>query len=227
VDKSLQNVIKHDQFVETVGSATSFVSSHRKQVAIYIIAALVLAAAGYFGWSYFNEAKRERQIAFSAAVGVAADSTARNDEAVKKIREGFEGVIKKFPGSYEANMSSYLLAIVEMENGDATKAEQMLKDCLKLDRETATLAKFALAEYYAGLGKADEAEKLYREVIASPTGLLPKEQSTLQLARLLIKSKPEEARKLLEPLRSERSPISSPALELLGTLPAAPAEAKK
>jgi predicted Zn-dependent protease len=119
-------------------------------------------------------------------------------------------------------MSKYLLAAFEMEQGDAAKAEKSLRELLSADKETSNLAKYTLAEYSFGVGKADEAEKLYRELLAAPSAMVPKEQSTLQLARLIAKSKPEEARKLLEPLRSARTPISSPALEILGTLPPAP-----
>ena len=38
---------------------------------------------------------------------------------------------------------------------------------------------------------------------------------------IIAKTKPEEARKLLEPLRTARAPISTPAIEVLGGLPAA------
>ena len=61
-----------------------------------------------------------------------------------------------------------------------------------------------------------------RGLLADPSFMVPKEQSTKQLARYLAKAKPEEARKLLEPLRTARAPISSPAIEVLGTLPSAP-----
>jgi hypothetical protein len=90
------------------------------------------------------------------------------------------------------------------------------------DKEPASLAKYTMAEILEGQGKTAEAEALLRELVASPTYMMPVEQATLQLARVIAKSKPEEARKLLEPLRTARTPISTPAIELLGTLPAAP-----
>ncbi len=227
MDKALQNVIKHDQFVESVEGAAGYVSSHRKQVFLYAGGALAALALGYFGWTYYSAQKLERQMTLGSAVGLASETESRNAETIKKVSAAFEGVTTKYPGTNEANLSKYMLAAMEMEQGDPAKAEKALRELLASDKETASLAKYTLAEYTAGLGKADEAEKLYRELIASPSLMVPKEQATLQLARLIMKTKPEETRKLLEPLRSARTPISSPALEILGTLPAVPATPAK
>ena len=51
--------------------------------------------------------------------------------------------------------------------------------------------------------------------IAKPTVLVSKEHATIVLARLLAPSRPAEARKLLEPLRTARSVISRAALTAL------------
>jgi DNA-directed RNA polymerase subunit F len=48
-----------------------------------------------------------------------------------------------------------------------------------------------------------------------------KEQAQIALAQVLAKANPQEARKLLEPLRSERAAISRNALTLLAELPPA------
>jgi predicted negative regulator of RcsB-dependent stress response len=228
VDKSLQNVIKHDQVLETVESASEYVSSHRKQVLIYAGGALFVAALGYFGWTYMQAQKHERQLALGAAVGLTAETTERTNDTIKKLSAEYQKVIDKYPGSNEANLAKYVLSTFELEQGDAAKGEKMMRESLNADKETASLAKYSLADLEFGRGKTAEAEKLLRELVASPTYLVPKEQATLQLARVIAKSKPEEARKLLEPLRAARSPISTPAIEILGTLPpASPAPAKK
>jgi hypothetical protein len=46
-----------------------------------------------------------------------------------------------------------------------------------------------------------------------------KEQAAVALARAIAVSKPAEARKLLEPLRTERPAISQLAITLLSELP--------
>lgn len=222
MDKSLQNVIKHDQVLESVEHASEYVSSHRKQVFIYAGVAVVLAALGYFGWTYFQAQKKERQLALGAAVGMTAETTNRTNDTIQKLSAEYQKVIDKYPGTDEANLAKFIQGTFELEQGDAAKGEKIIRESMSADRETASLAKFAVADIEFGRGKVDEAEKLLRELVASPTYMLPKEQATLQLARVIAKSKPDEARKLLEPLRAARSPISTPAIEILGTLPPAP-----
>lgn len=222
MDKSLQNVIKHDQVLETVEHASEYVSSHRKQVLIYAGAAILVAALGYFGWTYFQAQKKERQLELGAAVGLTAETTNRTNESIKNLSAAYQKVIDKYPGSDEANLAKFIQGTFELEQGDAAKGEKMIRESMSADRETASLAKYAVADIELARGNAAEAEKLLRELVASPTYMIPKEQATIQLARVISKSKPEEARKLLEPLRSARSPISTPAIEILGTLPPAP-----
>lgn len=222
MDKSLQNVIKHDQVLETVEHASEYVSSHRKQVLIYAGAALLVAVLGYFGWTYFQAQKKERQLELGAAVGLTAETTNRTNESIKTLSAAYQKVIDKYPGSDEANLAKFIQGTFELEQGDAAKGEKMIRESMNADRETASLAKYAVADMELARGNAAEAEKLLRELVASPTYMLPKEQATIQLARVISKSKPEEARKLLEPLRAARSPISTPAIEILGTLPPAP-----
>jgi DNA-directed RNA polymerase subunit F len=61
-------------------------------------------------------------------------------------------------------------------------------------------------------GNTGEAEKILRDLMAHPTIMVSKEQATIELARTLSRTKPDEARKLLEPLRTERSAVSRMAL---------------
>ncbi len=65
-----------------------------------------------------------------------------------------------------------------------------------------------------------DAEKLLRSLIDDPTILVSKEQATIALAKVLAKKNPAEARKLLEPLRAERGPVSRAALTALGEMSA-------
>jgi hypothetical protein len=61
--------------------------------------------------------------------------------------------------------------------------------------------------------------------MASPSVLISKEQATITLAQLLAKDKPEEARKLLDPLlKDERQAVSRSAESVVAGLPPAPAQ---
>ena len=222
MDKSLHNVIKHDQFVETVGEASEYVSGHRKQVAMYVGIGIVVAALGYGIWWYMGTQKAQRQVALGEAMGIAQATTSRTISEEKKVIEAFTKVSSTYAGSKEGNIALYMLAMLDIERGESAAGEKRLKEVMGGDKEPASLAKFTMAEILQGQGKSAESEALLRELVANPTHLMPKEQATLQLARYIAKSKPEEARKLLEPLRTARSPISTPAMEVLSSLPAVP-----
>ncbi len=222
MDKSLHNVIKHDQFVETVGQASEYVSGHRKQVGLYVGAAIALTLIGFGVWWYMGTKRVERQLALGEAMGIAQATTSRTTAEEKKVIDAFTKVSAAYPGSKEGSLSLYMLAMLDIERGQQAAGEKKLQEVMGGEKEAASLAKFTMAELLQGQGKTAEAEALLRGLLADPTYLVPKEQSTIQLARYLVKTKPEEARKLLEPLRTARAPISSPAIEVLGTLPSAP-----
>jgi len=84
----------------------------------------------------------------------------------------------------------------------------------------ASQAKLSLAQIYDSMGRQADAEKLLRSLIDDPTILVSKEQATIALAKVLAKKNPAEARKLLEPLRAERGPVSRAALTALGEMSA-------
>ena len=83
----------------------------------------------------------------------------------------------------------------------------------------ASQAKLSLAQIYDSM-----ATKLRPRNCCGPSStirlLVSKEQATIALAKVLAKKNPAEARKLLEPLRAERGPVSRAALTALGEMSA-------
>jgi DNA-directed RNA polymerase subunit F len=89
------------------------------------------------------------------------------------------------------------------------------------------VAQSSIAQIYASQGKTAEAEKLLRQLIDKPTIFVSKEQATLDLAQLVAKRDPAEARKLLDPLSSSsRTAVSRAAVAALGSIPASTAPEK-
>jgi hypothetical protein len=74
----------------------------------------------------------------------------------------------------------------------------------------------ALAEVYFSTGRIGDGEKLLRDLMAHPTAFVSREEATIALARGLERTRPQEARKLLEPLRTSRTAISQVAIGALG-----------
>jgi predicted negative regulator of RcsB-dependent stress response len=118
-------------------------------------------------------------------------------------------------------IAQYYLASQAADKGDLPQAEKRFRLVADSgERDYAALANLALAQIYQSEGKVADAEKLVRSVMDHPTALVSKEQATITLARLVAPSNPQEARKLLEPLRaSSRSAVSRAALTALSDLP--------
>ena len=65
----------------------------------------------------------------------------------------------------------------------------------------------------------NSAEKTLRDLVAHPTVTVSKDEAQIRLALLIGKKNPDEARKMLEPMRTERTAVSRAAVQALGELP--------
>ena len=227
MDRITRKELKADRFAEEVGHTFEYVTGHRKQFVRYGAAAagvLVLAA----GWYFYSasqkrtrqEALREATATYEAPVGESGNpylkSFASQAEKDKAVEKAFNDIARKYSGSDEAHIARYYLATRAADEGRMTEAEKRFKEVADTaSKPYASLARYALAQIYHSQGKTAEAENLLRELIAHPTALVSKEQATLTLGQMLAASKPAEARKLLEPLRTERGPVSRAALTAL------------
>jgi len=118
-------------------------------------------------------------------------------------------------------VAQYYHGINFADRGKIQEAEKELKAVADNAKDTyASQAKLALARIYEATGKIGEAEKVLRSLIDKPTILVTKEQATILLGKLLAQTRPAEARKLLEPLRTERGAVSRAAITALSEVPA-------
>jgi len=83
------------------------------------------------------------------------------------------------------------------------------------------MARFELAGLEDRTGQGDEAEKLYQQLIAKPTVLVPKPMVMLALAEHDFAKKPAEATKLYEQIKADYpdTPIAEAADQALALLP--------
>jgi lipopolysaccharide biosynthesis regulator YciM len=141
------------------------------------------------------------------------------DEAASKA---FADIAAKYSGSEEGIIAEYYLGTIAADQGKLPEAEKWLKEVVDSGNANyASLAKLTLADVYKAQGKLSDGESVLRSLMAKPTDFVSKEQATIALADLLATSKPAEARKLLEPLRTERSAISQVAISKVGALSSA------
>lgn len=231
MDRLTRHELKTDKFVEEVGQTVHFLEEHRQAVIRYgsiVLAVLILAGTGY---AWMRAKKAERQGALAAVLETynapvmdppPAEFKAFRTEQEKNdaIVKGCNELIQKYSGSDEAAVAAYLLGAHAADQGDLAAAERYLKEAAEnASREYASLAKFSLAQLYALQNKNGEAEKLLRELVQKPTTLVTKEQAELELARVLIKTRPEEARKLVTPLVNRPGAVGRISATLLAQIP--------
>jgi len=232
VDRLTRKELKTDKFAVEVGEIFEYLREHQRESTRYGVAAAILLvlAAGFLYYRRYQHDLREQTLNAvlriqDGQVGQAGSefvpgfpTQAEKDKAVLKA---FTDLAGKYPGSDEGVIARYYLGTQAANQGKAAEAEKAFREAIDSGNATCgSLASLCLAELYAGQGKLAEAEKLVRALIGKPSALVSKEHATIALARLLAPSRPAEARKLLEPLRTARSVISRAALTALSELPA-------
>lgn len=200
-----------------------------------IAVAVIVIAGGWWWWS--DKQAGERQTALQnalqdqqAAVGPGSSpylrSYATQELKDAAIVKSFTGIIDKYPSSDEAAMGHYYIGVTYADQGKFAESEkewQIVVD--KGSKEYAALARYALAQMYAKQGKTQQAEQHLRYLADNPTTLFSKENAQIELAKLIAPTKPDEARKILEPLRqlSTRSSVSRWAITAYGDTKPGPA----
>lgn len=225
MDKLTRKELKTDHFVEEVGHGVEYVSSHKSLLVKAGIAAAVVLAVAIGAYAYLQSQKSSRMDLLNKAylihntpAGPAQDGGPKPPYATEAERDlaaskAFSEVVTKYGSSDEGYIARYFIGTIDAKDAKWSEAERNLQDVANnAPSETASLAKFALAQVYAAQSKTAEAEKLLREIMDKPTEFVSKDQATLTLGRLLMKSKPDEAKKLLEPLRTASPAVSRAAV---------------
>jgi predicted negative regulator of RcsB-dependent stress response len=233
VDRAHRKELKHDKFVEQVGHTVEYAAEHRAQFVRYgvIALAVVVLAAGFYFYRNYQHSNRQAALQDAlriqnAQIGEAGNeffaafpTEAARDAAKEKKWKEF---VAKYDGSDEGAIGYFYLATIYADRGNVAEAEKYFKEAIADGGAPyASQAKLSLAELYNASGRRQDAEKILRELIDNPTVMVSKEQATIALARVLAPNKPEEARKLLEPLRTQTGPVSRVALTALADIPGA------
>jgi len=231
VDRLTRRQLKSDRFAEEVEHTLEYAAEHRRQLIIYgsVALAVVLALAGFWYYRSAQHEKRQELLAQAmevlqlpvgpAPAGIRSFPTEaeKNKELTKKLNE----ILSQYPGSTEAVVAASYLGNIAVSEGKYQEAEKQFTYMAdKGDPNLASLGKFMLSQVYFSSGKTAEAEKLLRALMDKPTLFVSKEQATITLARGIADSRPEEARKLLQPLvTSSESAVSQAAITAMAEVP--------
>ena len=232
MDRAHRHALKQDRFAEQVGHTVEYAAEHRGAFIRWglIGAAVLVVALGWLFYSRSQAAARQEELRKAiriqeANVGPGSSeylvSFPTEQEKATAAQKAWSDLASRYSGSTEGLVAEFYMGVNAVDKGNLQEAEKHFKVVADSSKSTyASQAKLSLAQLYSSTGRNDEAEKLLRSLIDNPTIMVSKEQATIALARVLAKTKPAEARKLLEPLRTERGAVSRSALTLLGELPA-------
>jgi predicted negative regulator of RcsB-dependent stress response len=232
VDRLTRKELKSDRFALEVQHSVEYVTDHRKQLVRWggIAAAVALVVLAVFLYrshqhSVRQSALRSAMIVQQAQVGPAANEYTvafpTEEERTKAVIKAMTEVATKYSGTEEGYIAEFYLGTTAADKGNSGEAERRFKQVVDNAGEPyASLSRLSLAQLYGSRGNLAEAEKLIRYDMDHPTVLVSKEQATIAMAHLWETTKPQEARKLLEPLRaSPRSAVSRAALTALSEIP--------
>lgn len=224
--------LKTDKFALEVEHTVDFVAEHQRQLILYgsIAVAVVLVAVSVFFFMRHQHTAREQALGGAIQVQEApvgppnpgAVLTFPTEEAKRAAAtKAFNDLASKYPGSDEAAIAKYYLGAMAADQGKMTDAEKLFQAAAAAgDKNYASLAHFSLAQVYFAEGRAADAEKILRDLMAHPTLFVSKEQATIALAKGIAPTKPAEARKMLEPLRIMPGAVSQVAINAVAELPA-------
>jgi predicted negative regulator of RcsB-dependent stress response len=230
VDRRTRKGLKTDKFAQEVSHGWDWLAAHRAEVMRYGAIALVVVALAAGIAYYLNHQTTVREDALAQALHIDDATIGANagpgmlnyvtqEEKDKARAKAFGDIAAKYRGTAEGAIAALYLTSDVADKGNLAAAEKSYKDIVdSAPKDYAALARLALAQVYAGEGRMADAEKLLRYAIANPTPSVSKAAATIALARLLEATNPAEARKLVDPLKTERTAVSRAAVGVLGDL---------
>lgn len=189
--------MKRNEVAETVGSVVEYSRSHTRTLLYGAIAALavVLVAAGLM---ISNRQRAER-----AASALATAMAVENDPAA--AREGFLGVIERYPQSDAADVARLYLGDLAADEGDFGRAQELWREVASAQAGTALglQAQHNLWEIARAEGRHDELIADLRSQLEAAGGPARPDQLLYQLgltleARGSVEEAGETYRRLLD-----------------------------
>jgi len=143
------------------------------------------------------------------------------EEKDKASEKAFREVADKYPGTQEGAIALMNLGQAAVDRGDLTEGQKDFKKIVdSAPAAYASQAALALAQLYDIEGKSADAEKLLDNLVKHPTVTVSKDEAELAMAKVIAKTDPAKARKILEDLQAhaQRAAISKAAVSAMGEI---------
>ena len=208
--------LKTDEFATEVSKTYEFLQRHREALTRtgVVAGAILVVAAGFYFFLQHRRGQAEDELGHAIRVYYAplaaesgpeqdlkfADEKARYQQAEKE----FAAIADKYSWLRPGLIARYYLGLAKARLGKSQEAIRTLEAvAAKGDDRYSPLARFALAGLYTEMGKADQAQKIYRQLADQPSPSVPKETALLALAESLSQSKPAEAQKIYQDIKKQ------------------------
>ena len=215
--------LKTDRFTQaTIGAAEAtahWTVAHKGKLLIAVLIAGAVTAAIMGGWYYLGQQDDKANLELTQAVRTLETpvrpegapetpnqpSFASSQERAAAAKKQLQAVTDKYPHTHTADIARYLLGTNAVELGDKATAERELKEVASSgNQDLASLAKLALASFYANNGRTKEAVDLYKQLMDKPTNTVSKVMAQMQLASAYEASQqPLEAKRIYEQIVKE------------------------
>jgi tetratricopeptide (TPR) repeat protein len=231
VDHLSRKDLKTDQISQSAFGALDWAEHHRATVMKWagVVVGIAVIALGVYFYRNYQAGVRQEALANALRIDEATvggdvqpsqQHFATEEEKKAAWDKAFNALANDYSGTAEGAIADMYLGGAAAEKGDLAQAEKRFKNTVdNAPANYAALARLSLADIYKSEGKTAEAEKVLRDAVASPTATVSKDQATLALGQLLAKSKPDEARKLIQPLIASRTVISRAAVNAMSEIP--------
>ena len=212
--------LKQDQFAAKTQETLDWASEHQNALTYWTIGIVVIAAIVIGAFYYQQHREQTASVLLSdglqqyqapirpantPAVPGEPSFTSASDRA-KAASTKFIEVSQKYTHTDAGTLAKYFLGLCSQDMNDNAKAEAYFKDVATSgNKDTAALAKAALAGLYRDEGRHQDAAKLYQELIDKPTNTVPKAIAQLDLADLYQTSDPVQAKKIYADIAKDKN----------------------
>lgn len=210
--------LKKDEIRDTIVHGAEAALSHQRMLWMVIGGALLLVLA-IVGWRFYSErqtvkasaAFEEAQKVFQARIRAVGEREEPGETTYVDEKNKYEDAAKKFAGVAQdysrtrpGRLARYYAGICYEHLIRFDEAQKWFGEVENSgDAELAALARFRRAQVAEKAGNGDDAVKLYQQLIASPTTMMPKPYVMLALADYYRQANPQEAEKLYKQISTE------------------------